>query len=102
METFDFYPNQKVTVKTDSLNGKGRIVGCATIRFPEIGSTYIVELDDPVEAGVDLKVYPFKCVAIPQSFIRGFSPLDLEIPEYCSQCGSEVLGFHHCEAFNDG
>jgi hypothetical protein len=81
METFDFLPYERVIVKTDSLDGTGKIVGCATRYFPDIGTTYIVELDDPIAAGVDPKIYPFKCVAIPLSFIRGFSPLDLIIPD---------------------
>jgi len=76
METFEFSPYQRVIINTGTLKGKGTIMGCATARLPEIGASYIIELDDPIAAGVDPKIYPFKCVAVPQIFIKEVSPFD--------------------------
>jgi len=61
-----FKPDCKVWVKWHTVNGSGKVVGCASIEQPIIGSMYIIKMDNPQEAGIDTKVYPFDTLVIPE------------------------------------
>lgn len=43
---------QRVRFKIDSLSGTGKVVGVATVEHPIIGSSYIIEPDEPINSVV--------------------------------------------------
>lgn len=63
---YNFAPNCSVWVNWDKVQGSGKVVGVATIEQPVLGSMFIVKMDDPKEAGINVSVYPFDTLAIPE------------------------------------
>ena len=66
MHLFSFEPNCRVWVTWNHVHGSGRVVGCATIEQPILGSMYIVQMDNPKKAGIDVGTYPFNTLTIPE------------------------------------
>lgn len=53
-----FKQNDRVEFNEHPLAGTGKICGVATMEYPILGKTYIVELDDPIDG------YPYTHAAL--------------------------------------
>jgi hypothetical protein len=57
-----FKNNQAVMVRSVNVNGRGKVIGLGSGSFPLFGVQYIVKMDDPEEAGIDPKWYPYSAL----------------------------------------
>ncbi len=60
-ETTKATPGARVFFDVDPIKGYGYIRGIAT----SMPISYIIEMEDPLLAGVDPEVYPYPCIVVP-------------------------------------
>jgi hypothetical protein len=66
-------PYQKVSFDNGVNRGTGVIEGIAAIEMPVIGETYIVKMDDPVAAGIDISIYPYPSIVVARIHLKEIS-----------------------------